>query len=52
GSKREWKTDPTLPPTVWYLDKAAVVGFRVVRPLKLPSAEEMDAYWNSGVEFD
>src|SRR6266511_4276345 len=52
GSKREWKTDPTLPPTVWYLDKAKVVGFRIVRPLKIPSAAEMDAYWNSGVEFD
>ena len=52
GSKREWKTDPTLPPTLWYLDQATFVGFRVVRPVKIPSAEEMDAYWNSGVEFD
>lgn len=52
GSKREWNTDPTLPPTLWYLDKADFVGFRIVRPLKIPSAEEMDAYWNSGVERD
>jgi hypothetical protein len=37
---------------LWYLDQATFVGFRVVRPVKIPSAEEMDAYWNSGVEFD
>lgn len=38
GSKREWKTDPQLPPTLWYLDKANFVGFRIVRPLKIPLA--------------
>jgi formylglycine-generating enzyme required for sulfatase activity len=52
ASKREWKTDPNLPPTVWYLDQASFVGLRVVRPFKIPSAEDMNAYWNSGVEFD
>jgi formylglycine-generating enzyme required for sulfatase activity len=52
GSKREWKTDPTLPPTLWFLDKENFVGFRTVRPLRIPSVDEMDAYWNSGVERD
>jgi formylglycine-generating enzyme required for sulfatase activity len=49
-SDKSWKTDPTLPPTLWYVDKANFVGFRVVRPLKVPTAEEMHQCWNSGVE--
>ena len=51
-SKRSWKTDPQLPPSIWYLDSCKWVGFRVVRPLKIPSAEQMFDYWNSGVEKD
>jgi formylglycine-generating enzyme required for sulfatase activity len=51
GSDREWKTqDPMLPKSVWYLTDAQFVGMRIVRPLKIPLAEEMFAYWNSGVE--
>ena len=49
-SDKKWKTDPTLPPTFWYMDKSDSVGFRVVRPLKVPTADEMYHYWNSGVE--
>jgi len=49
-SDRSWNTDPQLPPTFWYVDRANFVGFRVVRPLKVPSADEMFHYWNSGVE--
>lgn len=49
-SDKKWKTDPMLPPTLWYMDKSDAVGFRVVRPLKVPSADEMYHYWNSGVE--
>lgn len=49
-SDKSWKTDPQLPPTFWYMDQAQFVGFRVVRPLKVPTAEEMYYYWNSGVE--
>lgn len=55
GSDRSWKaTDPQLPKSVWYFtdDPARGVGFRIVRPLKVPSAEEMQKYWNSGVEKD
>jgi formylglycine-generating enzyme required for sulfatase activity len=49
-SDKSWKTDPSLPPTIWYMERAQFVGFRVVRPLKVPTAEEMYHYWNSGVE--
>ena len=51
-SDKSWKSDPALPPSFWYADKADFVGFRVVRPLKVPTAEEMYHYWNSGVEHE
>jgi formylglycine-generating enzyme required for sulfatase activity len=51
GSDRSWKMqDPQLPKSIWYLTDAQFLGFRIVRPLKTPSAEEMKSYWNSGVE--
>lgn len=49
-SDRKWKTDPSLPPSFWYMDKSDAVGFRIVRPLKVPTVEEMYHYWNSGVQ--
>ncbi len=53
GSDRSWKMqDPQLPKSVWYFSDAQWVGFRVVRPLKVPSAEQMQKYWTSGVERD
>lgn len=53
GSDRQWKmTDPQLPKGKWWHTDAAFVGFRVVRPLKVPTAEEMARYWISGVEKD
>ncbi len=53
GSERAWKmTDPQLPKSIWYFSDAQFVGFRIVRPLKVPSAEEMQKYWSSGVERD
>ncbi|MBM3889680.1 MAG: formylglycine-generating enzyme family protein, partial [Verrucomicrobia bacterium] len=42
--------DPQLPKSIWYLTDAQFLGFRVVRPLKTPSAVEMHKYWHSGVE--
>ncbi|NOS71555.1 MAG: formylglycine-generating enzyme family protein [Verrucomicrobia bacterium] len=49
----EWKmTYPNLPKTVWWLSDCTKVGFRIVRPLKVPSPEEMAKYWISGVEKD
>ncbi len=53
ASDPSWKIqDPQLPKSVWYHTDAQFLGFRIVRPLKTPTAEEMQAYWNSGVEKD
>jgi formylglycine-generating enzyme required for sulfatase activity len=53
GSDRQWKMqDPQLPKSVWYFSDAQWVGFRVVRPLKVPPPEELQKYWTSGVERD
>ena len=53
ASDRAWKmTDPQLPKGKWYHTDAQFIGFRVVRPLTVPSAEEMAKYWISGVEKD
>jgi formylglycine-generating enzyme required for sulfatase activity len=52
-SDPSWKVqDPQLPKSIWYHTDAQWLGFRLVRPLQLPSAEEMFAYWNNGVEYD
>jgi formylglycine-generating enzyme required for sulfatase activity len=53
GSDRSWKMqDPQLPKSLWYFSDAQFVGFRIVRPLKVPKPEEMQKYWTSGVERD
>lgn len=53
ASDKSWKIqDPQLPKSIWYHTDAQFLGFRVVRPLKTPTKEEMEAYWNSGVEKD
>lgn len=50
-SHADWKQqDPQLPKSIWYLTDAKFLGFRIVRPLEIPSAEEMYKYWNNGVE--
>jgi formylglycine-generating enzyme required for sulfatase activity len=47
ASKPEWKIlDPQLPKSEWWMTSASFVGFRVVRPLKQPSAEEIKAYYS------
>jgi formylglycine-generating enzyme required for sulfatase activity len=52
-SDPEWKVqDPQFPKSIWYHTDAQFLGFRVVRPLETPSPEEMQKYWNSGVEKD
>lgn len=44
-----WKiADPQLPKSIWYHTNAMWLGFRLVRPLETPSAEEMHRIWNSG----
>ena len=51
ASNKDWKMqDPQLPKSIWFLTDAQFLGFRIVRPLKVPSPDEMKNYWNSGVE--
>jgi formylglycine-generating enzyme required for sulfatase activity len=53
ASDPSWKQqDPQLPKSIWYETDAQWLGFRLVRPTKVPSADEMYKYWNSGVEHD
>ena len=53
ASDAVWKQqDPQLPKSIWYLTDAQWLGFRLVRPAKVPSLEEMYQYWNSGLEYD
>jgi formylglycine-generating enzyme required for sulfatase activity len=52
-SDPDWKQqDPQLPKSIWYMTDAQWLGFRLVRPAKIPTAQEMYRYWNSGVEHD
>jgi len=48
-SDESWKTqDPQLPKSIWYHTDAQWLGFRVIRPLKVPEAEKMNELWNLG----
>ncbi|MEM9645221.1 MAG: formylglycine-generating enzyme family protein [Planctomycetota bacterium] len=48
GSEKAWKAqDPQLPTSIWYHTDALWVGFRVVRPMEIPTVEKMNAAWNS-----
>jgi formylglycine-generating enzyme required for sulfatase activity len=50
-SVKGWKVqDPQLPKSIWYHTNATFVGFRIVRPLKRPTPEEMSYYWEADVE--
>ncbi len=45
GSNRDWKmNDPQIPQSIWYHTDAKFVGFRVVRPLRIPAAKEAARY--------
>ena len=53
SSNKGWKVqDPQGPKSIWYHTDATMVGFRVVRPLVVPSAEEMHRIWNTGIRHD
>jgi formylglycine-generating enzyme required for sulfatase activity/mono/diheme cytochrome c family protein len=53
ASDKSWKQqDPQLPKSYWYHTDAQFLGFRIVRPLKVPPPEELSKYWTSGVEKD
>jgi formylglycine-generating enzyme required for sulfatase activity len=45
ASNKEWKQqDPQIPQSIWYMTDAQFVGFRVVRPLRMPTEEESRAF--------
>ena len=49
GSHENWKqTDPQLPKSLWYHTDAKWLGFRMVRPQEIPTAEKMFEAWNIG----
>lgn len=39
------RRDPQIPKSRWWLTDAAFVGFRVVRPLQQPTADEIEAFF-------
>lgn len=52
-SDEMWKmSDPQNPKSQWYHTNTPWLGLRLVRPAKIPTAEEMYHYWNSGVAED
>lgn len=47
ASEEDWKQqDPQEPRSIWYHTDALSIGFRIVRPLKTPSAEERQTKWD------
>ncbi|WP_428658338.1 formylglycine-generating enzyme family protein [Runella sp.] len=43
----DWKIiDPQSPKSEWWMTSASFVGFRIVRPVKTPTKEEIAAYYN------
>jgi formylglycine-generating enzyme required for sulfatase activity len=51
GSDAYWQQrDPQLPKSIWFLTDAPWLGFRLVRPVEVPSVEEMYFYWNSSTD--
>ena len=41
ASQPDWKEqDPNLPKSAWYMTDALFVGFRIIRPFRVPTAEE------------
>lgn len=45
-SEKGWKVrDPQIPKSKWWHTDAQFVGFRVVRPVKTPSAQAQKTYW-------
>jgi formylglycine-generating enzyme required for sulfatase activity len=45
ASNKDWKMqDPQMPQSIWYFTDAPFVGFRVIRPLQVPTAEEAVKY--------
>jgi formylglycine-generating enzyme required for sulfatase activity len=43
------KRDPQIPKSKWWLTDGDYVGFRIVRPLVQPNAEEIEAFFNDAL---
>lgn len=44
----KWKlTDPKLPRSIWWQTDGYFVGFRIIRPLKVPADNEKGRYWDA-----
>lgn len=49
-SDKSWKKrDPQIPKSLWWLTDALHVGFRVVRPAKVPPKTEWEKYWGKPI---
>ncbi len=47
ASSEDWKEqDPQIPQSIWYHTEAQSVGFRIVRPLRTPTAKERKEKWD------
>jgi len=47
-SHADWnKRDPQIPKSRWWLTEAMYMGFRIVRPVKQPSKEEIEKFYAS-----
>jgi formylglycine-generating enzyme required for sulfatase activity len=53
ASTNDWKEqDPQIPQSVWYYTDALFLGFRVVRPLHVPSEEERAKYGPDAAQLE
>lgn len=53
ASDPSWKMqDPQIPKSIWYMTDAQSLGFRLVRPVNVPSVTLMHRAWNNGVEVE
>ena len=39
--------DPQIPRSKWWMTDAPFLGFRIVRPMKIPSKEQIDLYYSN-----
>ena len=45
------RRDPQIPRSKWWLTEAKQVGFRLVRPLKQPTEEEVNQFFNNHIHL-
>jgi hypothetical protein len=45
------RRDPQIPKSKWWLTEAKQVGFRLVRPIKQPTEEEVNNFFNNYIHL-